>query len=137
MKEVYLHSITTHSSEYWMTTMTSQPNPPHVHSLNEDIDSGDIPGMSAAINVSEECSLGSSTYHCTVVIPQRKIQEFIIRVVQLKFHRGLSISITEDYLWNMAYLLGSKLISTKWNDIIRFLDTIGYVDPRHYKVCAS
>ena len=57
--------------------------------------------------------------------------------VQLKLNRGLSIKTTEDYLQNTASLLGNKLIPTKWNDFIRFLCTLGYVEPRRYKVCAD
>ena len=75
--------------------------------------------------------------HYTLVLSQRKIQEFIIGAVQLKLNHGLSISTTEDCLQHTASLLGNKLIPTKWNDVICFLKSLGYVEPRHYKVCAA
>lgn len=96
--------------------------------------------QSSTVNAHEQCSIVSNTEeqnHYTLVISQKKVQEFIIGAVQLKLNHGLSISTTEDYLRYTASLLGNKLIPTKWNDVIRFLRSLGYVDPRHYKVCAA
>ena len=115
--------------------------PPNTHSVNEDnTDDDNILGMSFTGNAHEQCSVVSNTdeqNHCTLVVSQKKIQEFTIGAVQLKLNHGLSISTTEDYLRNTASLFGNKLIPTKWNNVICFLRPLGYVEPRHYKVCAA
>ena len=114
--------------------------PPNTQSVNEDnLDDDDMLGMSFTANAHDQVSKSNTEEqnHYTLVLSQRKIQEFIIGAVQLKLNHGLSISTPEDYLRHTAYLLGNKLIPTKWNDVIRFLRSLGYVEPRHYKVCAA
>ena len=125
MKEVYLHAVSAHSSEFNNSHDPTCTYPPNTHSVNEDnTDDDNILGMSFTGNAHEQCSVVSNTEeqnHCTLVVSQKKIQEFIIGAVQLKLNHGLSISTTEDYLRNTASLFGNELIPTKWNDVIRFL----------------
>ena len=72
-----------------------------------------------------------------VTVTSSKIKEFVMKEVKTKLNHGLSMSTTEDHLQNTATLLGEKVIPTKWSDVIRFMKTIGYTDPRHYKVCLT
>lgn len=80
---------------------------------------------------------GSSEVPSSTCISQKKIQQFLMKEVRTKLNHGLSVSTTEDYLRNVAALLGDKSIPTQWNDILRFMKSLGYTDPKHYKVCVT
>ena len=77
----------------------------------------------------------SSDTSLEISVSERQIQKFIFKEVKSKLDHGHSISTTEEHLQNAAELLGSGQIPTKWSAVIRYLKSLGYKDPRHYKVC--
>ena len=88
-------------------------------------------------NRSEPLQSGSSSASFEISVNERQIQKFVLKEVKLKLDHGHSIAATEEHLKNAAELLDNGRIPTKWNAVIRYLKSLGYKDPKHYKVCVS
>ena len=75
--------------------------------------------------------------HYEFKVSEKQIKKFVLKEVKTKLHHGHSVSIAEEHLRNASELLGAGSIPTKWNAVIKYLKSLGYKDPKHYKVCVS
>ena len=70
-------------------------------------------------------------------LPNEQVQRYVLNEVKLKLDHGHSISVTEDNLRNTSALIGGCQIPTKWCEILKLMKSLGYCDPKHFKVCVS
>ena len=70
-------------------------------------------------------------------LPNEQVQRYILNEVKLKLDHGHSISVTEDHLQNAATLIGGCQIPTKWSEVLKLMKSLGYRDPKHFKVCIT
>ena len=70
-------------------------------------------------------------------LPNEQVQRYILHEVKLKLDHGHSISVTEDHLRNAATLIGGCQIPTKWSEVLKLMKSLGYRDPKHFKVCVT
>ena len=75
--------------------------------------------------------------HVVCRLPNEQVQSYILNEVKLKLDHGHSISVTEDHLQNTETLLGGCQIPTKWCEVLKLMKSLGYRDPKHFKVCVS
>ena len=68
---------------------------------------------------------------------QKRIHEFIVREMNINLVRGHSRATLEEHLANVAKLMGDNSIPVKWSEVIKMLKSLGYKDPKHFKVCVT
>ena len=111
--------------------------PPESSELSLDLTSTESTPDGNRSDSIEPLQSGCSSTSFEISVNERRIQKFVLKEVKLKLDHGHSIAATEEHLKNAAELLGSGRIPTKWNAVIRYLKSLGYKDPKHYKVCVS
>ena len=70
-------------------------------------------------------------------LTSENIEEYILKQVKRKLENGLSQSVSEGILSDLASLLDNDLIPTKWSEVMKLLRKLGYSNPRHFKVCCG
>ena len=70
-------------------------------------------------------------------LTSQNIEEYILKQVKRKLENGLSQSVGEGILSDLASLLDNDLIPTKWSEVMKLLRKLGYSNPRHFKVCCG
>lgn len=89
--------------------------------LSSNEDNSDDPGPDEPIDVGED-----------------KIKEFVLRTLISKVNHGWSREETMAQIRNFYEVLNDERIPHKnWQDVLKFLKTLGYQEPRHYKICCG
>ena len=79
----------------------------------------------------------SPTTMLSVPVPKDRLVAYVLQETKLKLERGHSVSDIEQHLRNAATLVGGNQIPSTWPEVLKLMKTLGYSEPRHYKVCVS
>ena len=64
--------------------------------------------------------------------------DFVLHEVFIKLTHGSSRVELEEHLKNASRLISAdKRIPTSWSEVIAMMKKLGYLPPRHYKVCVN
>ena len=66
---------------------------------------------------------------------EEQLTDFVLRELLTKAKFGYSQSQLEEHLKNAAKLLGEDRLIQSYQAVLRLLKSLGYRDPKHYKVC--
>lgn len=137
MKEVFESQLPTSSNSSSLPQLSLEPPelPPKSSELSLDLTSTESTPDDNRSDSLEPLQSGCSSTSFEILVNERQIQKFVLKEVKLKLDHGHSIAATEEHLKNAAELLGSGRTPTKWNAVIHYLKSLGYKDPKHYKVC--
>ena len=142
-KERDFRTVNRHMKEVYESQSHASPVslPPPEPSLSPELSSESSPSESGLDDYGD---FGDTIFdhsheseHQEFKVSEKQIKEFILKEVKTKLDHGHSVSIAEEHLRNASELLGTGSIPTKWNAVIKYLKSLGYKDPKHYKVCVS
>lgn len=92
----------------------------------------------AASNEVDDIDSDDPEVHEPIDVGDDKIRDFVLRTLLSKVNFGWSQEETMAQIRNFYEVLQDERIPHKsWQSVIGFLKTLGYKDPRHYKICCA
>ena len=110
MKEMYMQQAV-HNSKIVHDPPVETDMSPDVKGLNSD----------SILETFGEDSLEESVIANHYILPEERIQQFVLNEVRLKLTHGHSITTAEDHLANASKLLGGQQMPTKWSAVLQLL----------------